>query len=391
MKSSFDQVIDRRGTCCVKYDCIAKEGRPADTLPMWIADMDFPTAPAVTEALKKVSEFGVFGYTEPDESYAETVQGWFSSRFNWKPEAQWLVVTPGVVCAVATAVRTFTEEGDGVLIQPPVYYPFADKIRCNNRRVVENPLLLQDGRYTIDFDDLERKIVSEHIKLFIFCSPHNPVGRVWSREELTRLGDICHSHGVTVISDEIHCDFTYPGFSHTVLCSLKPEYQENVITCTAPSKTFNLAGLKHSNIFIPNPALRERYQREMDRANISDAGIMGLAACRAAYLYGGPWLDELKTYLAANLDYMREFIRTRIPGVRLIEPEGTYLAWVDFRELGLSADALEDLMTNKCRLWLDRGNMFGESGEGFERFNIACPRVTLTEALTRVEQAVKAL
>ena len=189
MKSSFDQVIDRRGTCCVKYDCIAKEGRPADTLPMWIADMDFPTAPAVTEALKKVSEFGVFGYTEPDESYAETVQGWFSSRFNWKPEAQWLVVTPGVVCAVATAVRTFTEEGDGVLIQPPVYYPFADKIRCNNRRVVENPLLLQDGRYTIDFDDLERKIVSEHIKLFIFCSPHNPVGRVWSREELTRLGD----------------------------------------------------------------------------------------------------------------------------------------------------------------------------------------------------------
>ncbi|MCI5800837.1 MAG: MalY/PatB family protein [Oscillospiraceae bacterium] len=391
MSVNFDRVIDRKNTCCIKYDCAEKRGKPADILPMWVADMDFPTAPAVVDALREVVDFGIYGYTDYDDSYVEAVQNWFGTRFGWKPEAEWLTITPGVVCAVAAAVRAFTNEGEGVLIQTPVYYPFGEAIRGNGRRVVENPLVLRDGRYTMDFEDLENKILSEKVRLLILCSPHNPVGRVWNRDELTRLGDLCHKYGVVVISDEIHCDFTYPGITHTVLCSLKKEYEENVVTCTAPSKTFNLAGLQHSNIFIPNPELRARYQKVLNELHIDNVGIMGLAACRAAYRHGAPWLEELKAYLASNLDYMREFIRTRLPGVRLVEPEGTYLVWVDFRELDLSPDALEDLMVNKCRLWLDRGNMFGQAGEGFERFNIACPRATLEEALTRVEKALKEL
>jgi cystathionine beta-lyase len=286
------------------------------------------------------------------------------------------------------AVRAFTNEGDGVLIQRPVYYPFSHAIHPNNRKIVNNPLIFSDGRYEIDFVDFERKLAESGAKLFIFCSPHNPVGRVWSREELKRLGAICLEHGCTIVSDEIHCDFVFPGNKHTVFASVSRELEDSLVTCTAPSKTFNLAGLQISNIIIRNEELRRKFRAEIHRTGCSEANIFGLAACRAAYESGGDWLRGLLAYLNANLSFLREFLRENIPRARLVEPDGTYLIWIDFRPLGLSPAALNELIVNKAKLWLDDGAMFGEEGAGFQRVNIACPRATLSAALTRLKAAV---
>ncbi len=389
MGNNFEEIIDRRGTWSIKHDFAIERGKPGDLLPLWVADMDFKTAPAITEALLQTVNHGIYGYSETKQEYFEAVASWYRDRFGWELKREWLVKTPGVVYAIACAIRTYTKEGEAVMIQKPVYYPFSETILANRRQLVNNPLTYRDGAYHIDFEDMEEKIVRNHVKLFILCSPHNPVGRVWTQEELIRMGDICMKHKVIVVSDEIHSDFTYPGYKHSVFADLKEEYLNNSIICTAPSKSFNLAGLQVSNIFIANRDLRRSFRDEIRASGYSQLNTMGLVACRAAYEQGGPWLEELRAYLEGNLAFVREFLRERIPQVKLVEPQGTYLVWLDCKALGLNGQELEKLIVDEAKLWLDAGTMFGEEGDGFQRMNIACPRELLQRAFLQLERAVK--
>lgn len=384
----FDTVPNRRGTNCFKYDFAREMGMPEDVLPLWVADMDFPTAPAVLERLHALAEHGIFGYTGVKDAYFSAVHNWYAQRFGWETQRSWLVTTPGVVFAIAIAIRAFTQKGDAILIQQPVYYPFANKVTENDRQLVVNPLVLKNGRYEMDFADMERKIVDYHVKMLLLCSPHNPVGRVWTKEELLRVGEICQKHGVLVVSDEIHADFTYAGHTHRVFASVKSEFADFTITCTAPSKTFNLAGLQNSNIFIPNRQLRHAYKKELSACGCGGTNCMGMAACQAAYEAGADWLEQLKQYLAGNLAYIRQFLREKLPEIALIEPEGTYLVWLDLRKLGLTEQQQRQLIVQDAKLWLDTGTLFGQGGEGFERINIACPRTTIEQAMQRLEHAV---
>ncbi|NDL66599.1 MalY/PatB family protein [Anaerotalea alkaliphila] len=388
MDYNFDEIIDRRNTNSLKYDFAAERGMPADLLPLWVADMDFQAPPEVLEALRSASRHGIFGYSESKEAYFHALAAWYERHFHWELRPEWLVKTPGVVYAIATAIRAYTSPGDSVLIQQPVYYPFSQTIRVNERKLVNNPLVYENGTYRMDLEDFEQKVVEHGVKLFLLCSPHNPVGRVWRREELLALGAVCVRHQVLVVADEIHADFTYPGFTHHVFANLHPSFRDLAITCTAPSKTFNLAGLQISNIFISNRELRTRFVREIHRSGFSQVGTMGLVACQAAYAHGGPWLEALKSYLADNLSFLREFLKERLPQIELVEPEGTYLVWLDCRKLGLSEEQLQDLIVHKAKLWLDSGAIFGPEGEGFQRINIACPRKVLEQALEQLSQAL---
>ncbi len=388
MTYNFDEFIDRKNTDSLKYDFAAHRGKPADLLPLWVADMDFRTPPCVVDALIEKSAHGIFGYSESRNDYFDVLQGWFSRRFNWQIKPEWLLKTPGVVFAISTAIRALTKQGDAVLIQQPVYYPFAECIEVNQRKLVVNELIFDGNGYKIDFEDFERKIQEHGVKLFILCSPHNPVGRVWTEDELIRIGDICVKHGVTVISDEIHADFIYQGHRHTVFADLKPEYEAITITCTAPSKTFNLAGLQISNIFIANRALRNRIRQELTRCGYSQLNIMGIVACKAAYSKGEPWLEELKNYLTDNLNFLRSYLETYLPEIKLVEPQGTYLVWLDCRALKLSDEKLDEHIISRAKLWLDAGTMFGQGGSGFQRINIACPRALLKQALTQLSDSL---
>lgn len=388
MGSSFDEIIDRKNTDSLKYDFAAKRGKPDDILPLWVADMDFRTHPAVIEALSKKSRHGIFGYSESGQDYFEVMKNWFAFHYDWQIQSDWLIKTPGVVCAICTAIRCLTEKGDAVLIQQPVYYPFSESILMNERKLVVNQLVYSNGRYSIDFEDFEDKIIQNDVKLFILCNPHNPVGRVWTRAELTRLGDICLRHSVLVVSDEIHADFVYPGYKHLVFASIKPEFSHITVTCTAPTKTFNLAGLQISNIFIKNKDIKHKMKQEIIKSGYSQVNIMGIVACRAAYAIGYEWLNELRAYLSGNLDFARNFLKLHLPQVKLVEPEGTYLIWLDFQNLGLDDSRLENLIVNKARLWLDSGTMFGAGGEGFQRLNIACSKAILEKAFKQLENAI---
>lgn len=385
----FDLAVDRKGTNCLKYDFAVRRGMPADVLPLWIADMDFKTSSYVQDALYKCAEHGIFGYGDGTEAYFEAVSGWFKKRHNWEVSERWMIKTPGVVFALAAAVKAFTKPGDQVLLQLPVYYPFKEVIEDNGRVVVSNTLILgEDNRYHIDFDDFERKIVEGHIGLFFLCNPHNPVGRVWTKEELIRMGDICYTHHVVVVSDEIHADFAFCG-KHQVFAALKKEYGEIAITCTSPSKTFNLAGLQMSNIFIENPKIRKAFQKQIDAAGYSQPNVIGAAACEAAYRDGGEWYEAMFRYVQENIAFTRKYVEEKLPGVRMTEHEGTYLVWLDFRGTGLDLEHLEALIVHKAKLWLDSGKIFGESGRGFQRINVACPRAVLAEALDRIEKILQ--
>lgn len=388
MKYDFDEIIDRRNTYSIKYAAVSR-GKPEDILPLWVADMDFKAPECVIDALTQRSKHGIYGYSDSGEEYFDTLKSWFSRRFGWETQSSWLVKTPGVVNAIHTAVRALTEIGDSVLIQQPVYYPFASAVRSTGRNLAINELTYQNLSYTIDFDDFESKIAESNVKLFILCNPHNPVGRVWTKGELTRMGDICLRYGVRVISDEIHQDFIYEGHRHQVFADISPEFRDITITCTAPSKTFNLAGLTISNIFISNPDIRRKFKDEYARSGLSQLGIMGLAACQAAYEGGEDWLTQLIQYLTGNLSYIRDFLQSRLPRIKLVEPEGTYLVWLDFREMGISDRELDDIIVNKAKLWLDDGPMFGAGGQGFQRINMACPRSILREAMERLEKALE--
>ncbi|MDR2555043.1 MAG: pyridoxal phosphate-dependent aminotransferase [Fibromonadaceae bacterium] len=381
MKYDFDSVIDRRNTYSIKFDPILR-GKPSDVQPMWVADMDFATPPCVIDALVARAKHGIYGYSEPDAEFFSVVQKWFRERFDWNVERKWLIATPGVVSALYIAVRALTKPSDGVLIQQPVYPPFESSVKQTGRKLLVNELVYSNGHYSIDFQDFENKI--KDAELFILCNPHNPVGRVWREDELMRMGEICLRHGVIVISDEIHQDFIYPEHRHIVFTKLDPRFADITLTCTSPSKTFNLAGLLYANIFISNEKLFSRFEQEYTCCGLSQPSLMGMVSCKAAYESGAEWVDELKSYLCGNMSFIKEFLKERIPKIKLVEPEGTYLAWLDFLALGLSAQELNDLITHKAKLWLNDGPSFGLGGKGFQRMNAACPRSALNKALESI-------
>lgn len=385
----FDKIINRKNTRCLKYDFAVRRGMPEDVLPLWVADMDFETSSYIEDALIERAKHGIFGYSEVQTPYFEILRDWLKKHHDWEVQEKWLIKTPGVVFALAMAVKAYTEQGDSVLIQSPVYYPFSEVIEDNGRKVISNILYLgEDNRYHIDFEDFERKITDNHVKLFFLCNPHNPVGRVWTEEELIRLGDICVKHHVIVVSDEIHQDFVFKG-KHLVFAKLKKEYENISITCTSPSKTFNLASMMISNIFIPNRDLKHKFRKELDAAGISQLGVMGLVACEAAYSKGEEWYQAMLSYVADNIKFTQKYVEENLHGVQMIEHEGTYLVWLDFRQTGLSVEQLEELIIHKAGLWLDSGKIFGECGQGFQRINTACPRSILKEALERINRALK--
>ena len=364
-----------------------RRGLPEDVLPLWVADMDFRTSSYVEDAVIERTRHGIFGYTETGEEYFQSVAGWMKRRHDWDVEYRWLVKTPGVVFALAMAVKGFTDEGDGVLIQQPVYYPFSEVIEDNNRVIVSNDLVLgDDNRYHIDFEDFEKKIVDNKIKLFFLCNPQNPTGRVFTREELEKLGDICVRHNVIVVSDEIHNDFAFFG-EHTVFTKVKKEFEDISIVCTSVSKTFNLASMLISNIFIPNAKIRHVFKKQYAAAGMSQLSALGITATSVAYDKGDEWYEKMIDYVKANILFVKDYVKKNIPGVSVIDGEGTYLMWLDFRGTGLSGTEIDRKIIYEAKLWLDSGKIFGKTGTGFQRINVAVPRSTVVECLERIKAA----
>ncbi|MDR1733823.1 MAG: pyridoxal phosphate-dependent aminotransferase [Oscillospiraceae bacterium] len=380
---NFDAITDRRGTGALKWDFAKERGRPEGLLPLWVADMDFRLPDEIVDDLQAAVRHGIYGYTEPLAHYYAAVQDWFGTRHAFTPAKEEIFPSPGVVFSLAMCVKAFTQSGEGVLIQPPVYYPFFEVIRDNGRRIEENNLLCADGRYTIDFADFEERCAKPDVKLFLLCSPHNPVGRVWERWELERLHDIAAAHDVKVIADEIHCDFVFPPHVHTSYRRI----DEKAIVCTAPTKTFNMAGLQISNCFVPDPLDRSLLKKATDAAGYSQLGTLGYVGCEAAYRKGVPWLEELKTYLSDNLSFIQAYLADTAPKIKVVQPEGTYLLWMDFNAFGLADRELCRIVQEKAHLWLDRGSMFGKAGNGYQRLNFACPRRILAQALEQLSGA----
>jgi cystathionine beta-lyase len=381
---NFNKITDRKNTFAIKFDLAADRNKPLDAIPLWVADMDFPTAPCILKALKKASLHGIFGYSRPDNRYYEAVKKWFLKRHNFELQKEWIVNTPGVVFAIAAAIRAFTKEGDGVLIQKPVYYPFFNTIRELNRRVVNSPLILKDGRYRMNFTDFEKKITDENVKLFILCSPHNPGGRVWEKEELLKINEICIRHDVLVVSDEIHSDITFGDNKHTVYASLSEQASLNSIICTSPSKTFNLAGLQFSNIIIKNPKLRSKIRQEISCAGYDEPNLMGIVAATSAYSEGEKWFEKAKTYIQENIEFTQKYISEHNNKIKVIKLEGTYLLWLDFNAFNLTDAEIDNRILNVAKVWLDGGSMFGSEGEKFQRINCATPRRLLKKALEQI-------
>ena len=390
MKYHFDEIIDLRNTNSLKYDFAAERGKPEGLIPLWVADMDFRTAPSVAEALLQSAGHAIFGYSEVKRNgdYFHALQNWFDKRFHFRIEPDWVVKTPGVVYAVCAAINAFTQPGESVMIQTPVYHPFKSSIEANGRRLVTNSLVYANGQYQIDVHDFEHQIVRHKVKLFILCSPHNPVGRVWTKDELTQMGELCQKHGVFVVSDEVHCDFVYEGHVHTVFGTVNETFLHHAMICTSPSKTFNLAGLQSANIFIADTPLRRRFQNEMIKTGCSHLNTMGLVACQAAYAGGGEWLAELLAYLAGNYAFAKEFVANEMPNLRLAKLEGTYLLWLDLNACVFSEAELDRLIVNKAGLWVDNGRIFGEEGAGFIRINMAVPRSILQQAFDQLAKAL---
>lgn len=386
----FDTIVNRKNTRCLKHDFAKVRGYEEDILSLWVADMDFKTSSYVEDALGKIVSHNIYGYTniQRGDGFFDAVAGWMKRHHDWEVLPEWHVHTPGVCYAISLAVRAFTQKEDAVIIQQPVYYPFRNIVVQNGRKLVSNDLVYDgEGHYSIDFEDFEKKIKDNDVKLFILCNPHNPVGRVWTKEELERLGDICQKYNVIVFSDEIHFDFIWSG-THHVFQEIKSSYRDFTITATAPSKTFNLAGAQQSNIFIPNKELKEKFIREYDISGLDEPNIFGIAATEAAYTYGEEWYEAVKKYIKENIDFAKEYIEKNLPGVSLVPTEGTYLIWLDFSKTGLEAGVVDDLIVHKAKLWLDSGKIFGKIGRNFQRINAACPRSVLEEALNRIKNCL---
>jgi cystathionine beta-lyase len=398
MTYDFDRFHSRENTNSAKWDSVEKLFGSKDVIPMWVADMDFPAARPIVEALEKRAAHEFYGYTEPGEKLIEAVVERLRRKFDWKIQPEWIVFTPGVIPALSVAVRALTHPGDEVILQEPVYYPFFPVVKQGGCQIITSELKLAGGEYNMDFDDLENKFLlrtgmhdgRHRIKAIILCNPQNPIGRLWNTEELTRLGKTMIEHGVTVISDEIHCELLFQGYKHIPFASISEEFEQNSITCMAPSKTFNLAGVEASSIIIPNKRLRNNF-KEASSGTTPGPNLFGLAAMEAAYLYGDEWLEEVLEYLQGNLDFLLGYFETKIPSIRVIKPQGTYLVWLDCRALGMDDMTLRDFMRQQAKVGLDDGFLFGKGGSGFQRMNIACPRKLLEEALNRIETAVNSL
>ncbi len=388
MTSQFDEVVDFSNSNGYKWNFLQERGFEPDAIALWVADMDFRSPQPITDAVVAAAQRGLFGYAGTKRDYFDAVASWMQRRYGWTVEEDWLLKTPGVVTAFSAAVRGCTQPGDAVLIQPPVYPPFHSAVKVNDRKLVFNQLSVIEGRYEIDFDDFERKIIDENVRLFILCNPANPVGRAWTLDELTRMGDICVRHNVIVVSDEIHQDLVMPGHQHHVFAGIKPEFSRLTITCTAPSKTFSVAGLHASNVFVADATLRRELNAELTRAAASGANRLGLIACQAGYEHGEPWLNECLQYIDANAKYVRAFMAERVPQIRTVALEATYLMWLDCRELGLEDSELEQFFVHEARLALNLGPSFGPGGRGYVRMNVACPRSVLVTALERLEAAL---
>lgn len=384
MNYDFDTVTDRKNTNAIKYDLAKKRGKPEDAVSLWVADMDFPTAPCIQKAVAEKAAHGIWGYSRPDNRYYDALKKWYKERHNFEVQNEWVVNTPGVCFALAAAVKAFTKEGESVLIQKPVYYPFFNIINSLQRKVVNSSLILKNNHYEIDFDDFERKIVQENVKMFILCSPHNPGGRVWTKQELQKISEICLAHNVLVVSDEIHSDITFGSNVHTVYGSLSEQALKNSIICTAPSKSFNLAGLQFSNIFIADEKLRKAFSEELDKTGYDEPSVFGIVAATAAYSEGADWFDSVKSYIWENILFAKKYIEENAPQIKVLVPEGTYLLWLDFSKTGLSDSEINDRVLNKAKVWLDSGSMFGKEGEKFQRINCATPRIILEDALKRI-------
>ena len=399
MPYDFETVVPRHGTNSAKWEF--HKGDPWDrtrpalgddqVLPMWVADMDFLCAPAIREALAKRAAHGIYGYTRPTDEYFQVVSDWFRRRQDWEMKPEWIVTVPGVVTTLNLCVRTFVTPGHKVIIQQPVYHPFPKVVENNGAVVVNNGLVYENGRYRMDFDDLAAKAADPLAEMLILCSPHNPVSRVWSPEELKRLSDICVENNVLLVADELHGDLIYSDARFTTVASLGEAALQNSIICTAPSKAFNLAGLHLSNIAVPNPGLRDRLQQAVMSTGLYGHNPFSMDAVIASYRDSEDWLDAALAYIEANYRFMAEALAERVPQVSLVKPEGTYMVWLDCRRLGLDDAALEDLMLNKCKLYLNEGYTFGPGGSGFERFNLSCPRSIVEQAVDRLDREINAL
>ncbi len=388
----FDEVIDRRGTNSLKWGyarhLLTAEQWAADPLPMWVADMDFRAAPPILEALRRQVEAGVFGYGGTPDSYREAAAAWQARRFGWSAKPEWLVQSPGVVTALNTAIQAFSQPGDHVLVQPPVYFHFLHDVLANGRRLALAPLALDQGRYRFDPEGFEAAI-EPGTRLFILCSPHNPTGNVWTREELLAMAAICERHGILMVADEVHQDLVFgEGRRHLPLAMLDDAIADNVIVCTAPSKTFNIAGLSCANVFIPNARRRLQYRRQSERNGVHLVNVLGTAACEAAYRDGEPWVEAMLDYVRGNQRHFAERAGTLGLPITVTPTDALYLAWIDFRRLGMAPAALHDFLLRRARLWLDPGSKFGAGGEGFMRINLACPRQLVDEALDRLASAL---
>ena len=390
MKFNFDKIIDRTNNFSAKWSEMNKNFGTNNLLPMWVADMDFLTAPCVMEALKDRLEQGIFGYTTRPSSYNESIVNWLDNRFSWKINQEWLMFSPAVITSISLLIQNLTQKNDKIMIQEPVYSPFHSIVESNERNLVISPLVkLDDGSYVMDYEDIEAKI--KDVKVFILCNPHNPVGRVWTREELTRLGEICLKHNVLVISDEIHSDIILKNHKHTPFASISKEFSENTITCMAPTKTFNLAGLQSSFLVISNPYYYEVMDKAFSILDIKRNNAFSLVATEAAYNYGEDWLYELIKYIEDNVDFAIDYIKNHIPQLKVKKPEGTYLLWVDFSNLNVDKEDLKNALINKGRIALSDGSSFGIGGDGYYRINLACPRSMVLEGLKRIEFAINSL
>lgn len=390
MKYDFTTVIDRTGTGSKKWNAMYMEKPDVaeGTVPMSTADMEFANAPEIREGLSKYASKAVYGYTEATQEYTEAVVNWMKKRHDFEIEGEWIVQTAGVIPGLAAMVQAYTKPGEGVIIMPPVYFPFKYVTELSGRKLVENPLKLTESGYEIDFDDLERKAADADTKLLIFCSPHNPVGRVWTKDELSRLMDICIRNDIFILDDEIHNDLIMPGYKHTVLATVSEEAKQHCAVCTAPSKSFNLAGMQTSNIIIANSEKRKALMYEKLKSFSLDLNIFGYEACRLAYTKGEAWLDECIEVINENARFVERFMAENLPEVKVYPLQGTYLLWVDFRALGMNYEELKELMVKEADIFLDEGYMFGEAGRGFERFNIACPAAVVKAAMNRILAAV---
>lgn len=378
MKYDFDKTIDRRATNSYKWD-----SAPEGVLPMWVADMDFRTAPAIIDALQKRVAHGIFGYTRVPDAYYDAVTSWFSRRHGWDIDREWIIYTSGVVPAVSAVIKALTVPGDKVIVQTPVYNCFFSSIRNNGCEIVSNPLRRTADTYEMDFDALERCATDPRAKVMLLCNPHNPAGRVWTPDELTRLGNICLRNGVTVVADEIHCELVYQGFKYTPFASLSDAFLHRSVTCVSPSKAFNIAGLQIANIVAFDNDLRSRIDKAININEVCDVNPFGVAATIAAYNEGEEWLNQLVDYLHGNYEAMAEFCRRELPEFPITRLEGTYLVWMDCSSLGMPSDALEHVLLDDARLWLNAGTMYGAEGEGYMRWNIACPRSVMLDGLNR--------